>query len=77
MAVTMDLFRVMVRVRDAQAKIKSKYMHKLRWCARPRLGDAPSTQIMIFACSLLHNKIKYQRMLLLEPRPTLIFLLVA
>ena len=42
-------------------------LHKTCWCARPRPGDARSTMITILACSLLHNKIEHQTMLLLGP----------
>ena len=53
--------------RYSQAKILSKSLHKPRWCARPRPGDAGSAPITIFACSLLHYKIQPQTMLLLGP----------
>ena len=51
----------------SRSKIQSRSLHKPRWCARPRLGDARSVPITIFACSLLHYKVEHQTMLILGP----------
>ena len=49
------------------AKIQSRSLHSHHWCARSRTGDARSALITIFACSLLHDKIEHQTILLLGP----------